>query len=72
LTKPFAGSALQTLEKHAASNFHFLWTGDESWMLNEYDHETVWAASREEVDELGRPTHYHGKTMATAFFNGTG
>jgi hypothetical protein len=25
-----AGSMIQTLENHATSNFHFLWTRDES------------------------------------------
>jgi hypothetical protein len=30
------GSMLETLESHAASNVHFLWTGDESWMFSEY------------------------------------
>jgi hypothetical protein len=30
-----AGSTLQTLERHAASNFHFIWTGDESWIFGE-------------------------------------
>jgi hypothetical protein len=33
-------------------SFHFLLTGDESWMFCEYDRETLWAASWEEVDEL--------------------
>jgi transposase len=63
---------LQMMESHAASNFHLLWTGDESWMFYEHDHETMWVASWEEVDELERPTHYHRKTMITPFFNGTG
>jgi hypothetical protein len=69
--KEMAGSMLQTLESHAASNLHFLWTGDESWMFHEYDHETMEAASWEEVDKLERPTHYDRKAMVTAFFNGT-
>jgi hypothetical protein len=66
------GSMPETLESHTASNFHFLWTGDESWMFYEYRHEIMWAASWEEVDELQWPTHYDGKTMTTAFLNGTG
>jgi hypothetical protein len=70
--KEMAGSMLQTLESHTASNFHFLSTGDESWMFYGYHHETVWAASWEEVDELERPTHYHRKRMVTVFFNGRG
>jgi histone-lysine N-methyltransferase SETMAR len=32
----------------------------------------MWAVSREEVDELERPTHYHRKTMVTAFCSGKG
>jgi hypothetical protein len=67
-----AGSMPQTLEGHATSNFHFLWTDDESWMFYEYYHETMLAASWEEVDRLGRPTHYHRKIMATALMNRTG
>jgi hypothetical protein len=67
-----AESMLQMVESHAAFNFHFLWTGDESWMLYEHHHETMWVASWEEVDELERPTHYRRKTMITLFFNGTG
>jgi hypothetical protein len=66
-----AKSMLQALESHAASNFHFLCTGDESWMFYEYHHETMLAALWKELDELERPTHYHRKTMLTAFFNGT-
>jgi hypothetical protein len=27
--REMAGSMIQTVESHAASNFHFLWTGDE-------------------------------------------
>jgi hypothetical protein len=61
---------LQTPESHAASNFHFLWTGDESCMFYEYHYETIWTASWEEVDELERPAHYHRKTMVTGFLNG--
>jgi hypothetical protein len=66
-----AGSMLQTLESYAASNFHFLWPGDESWMFQKCYHRTLWAASWEEVDELERPTHYHWKRMVTVFCNGT-
>jgi beta-lactamase regulating signal transducer with metallopeptidase domain len=39
-----AESMLHTLESHTASNFHFLWTGDESSIFYEYHHETMWAA----------------------------
>jgi hypothetical protein len=67
-----AGRKLQTLESHEASNFHFLWTGDELWMFYECHHETMWAPSREEGGELEQPTHYRRKAMVTASLNGTG
>jgi hypothetical protein len=40
-------------------------------MFCEHHHETTWAASREDVDELERPTHYYMKSIVTALFNGT-
>jgi hypothetical protein len=69
-----ARSMLQTLESHAAYNFHFhfLWTGDKSWVFCKYHHETMWEALWEEVDKLEWPRHYHRKTMITAFVNSTG
>jgi hypothetical protein len=36
-----AGSMLQTLGSHAASIFHFLWTGNESRMFYVYHHESM-------------------------------
>jgi hypothetical protein len=69
--REMAKNMLKMLESHAASDFHFLWTGDKSWMFHEHDHERMRAASWEEVDELERPMHYHRKTMVTEFFNGT-
>jgi hypothetical protein len=69
--REIVGSMLQMLESQAASNFPFLWTGDESWIFHEYRHETMLAASWEEVDELEQPTLYHRKLIATAFFNDT-
>jgi hypothetical protein len=63
---------LQTLESHAASNFHVLWTSDESQMFCDYRHKPLWAASWEQVDELGWPTHCRRKTTVTGFFNDTG
>jgi hypothetical protein len=67
-----AVSMLQTLESHTASNFHFLWTGDGSRKLHEHHHETMRAASWEEVEQLERPTRYHRKRIVTVLFNGTG
>jgi hypothetical protein len=62
-----AGIMLQTLESHSASNFHFLWTGDKSWLFSEYRHERVWAASWEKVDEIEPPTHCHRRVMNAGF-----
>jgi hypothetical protein len=33
-----AQSMLQALAKHEHANYHFLFTGDESWMFYAYDH----------------------------------
>jgi hypothetical protein len=68
--REMAGSMLQRLESHTASNFHFLWTGHESCMFYEYHHETMWATSWEEVDKHERPTHHDRKTMVNALVNG--
>jgi hypothetical protein len=67
-----AGEMLVELGKHQASNFHFLFTGDESWIFYVYHHRTMWAASWEDVDEVERSSHYREKIMLTVFFNGTG
>jgi hypothetical protein len=63
---------LLTLRAHESTGFHFLFTGDESWMFYSYHERTQWVASWEEATEVERPSHYHRKTMLTAFFNGTG
>jgi hypothetical protein len=68
-----AGSMLQMLESHAASNFHFLWIDDESCLFHDYHYETMWGGtSWEEVNKLERRIHYYRKTMVTAFLNETG
>jgi hypothetical protein len=67
-----AQSMLQALVKHEHTNYHFVFTGDESWMFYAYDHRTRWVASWDDVDEIERPSHFHQKTMFTIFFNGTG
>jgi hypothetical protein len=41
-------------------------------MFYDYDYETTWAASWEEVDELERPTHCHRKTIVIVFLTGPG
>jgi hypothetical protein len=42
---------LEILAKHAVSNFHFLLTGDELWLLYAYHVRTMWKLCPENVDE---------------------
>jgi hypothetical protein len=65
-------SMLEALAKHEHTNYHFLFTGDESWMFCVYDHRTRLVASWDDIDESERPSHLHQKTMFTVSFNGTG
>jgi hypothetical protein len=67
-----AETMLRELVKHQASNFRFLFAADESWLFYAYHHETMCAASWDDVDEIERPSHFHKKTMFVIFFNGTG
>jgi hypothetical protein len=67
-----AQSMLQALAKHEHANYHFLFTGDQSWMFYAYDCRTRWVASWNDLDEIEWPSHFHQKTMFTVFFNGTG
>jgi hypothetical protein len=39
--RKIVGSTLEMPERHPASNFHFLWPGDESWIFYEDDYETM-------------------------------
>jgi hypothetical protein len=64
-----AGTMLQMLESQASSNSHFLWTGDESWMLSEGHYETMLTALGEEVNGYNWLTHCYRKTKVTASFN---
>jgi hypothetical protein len=48
---------LEILAKHAISNFHFLFTGDESWLLYAYHVPAMWTLCPANVDEIGRPSH---------------
>jgi hypothetical protein len=61
---------LEILAKHAVLNFHFLFTGDESWLLSAYHVRTMWRLCPEKVDEIERPFYPAQKTMLTLFFNG--
>jgi histone-lysine N-methyltransferase SETMAR len=64
-------SALQALAKHQHTHFHFSFTGDETWMFSTHDHRTMWIASWDDVEEIGRSSHFQQKTMVTILFNGT-
>jgi hypothetical protein len=64
--------ALATTPKHQHTNFHFLFTGDEIWMFSAHDHRTMLIASWDDIEDIGRPSHFQQKTMVTIFFNGTG
>jgi hypothetical protein len=67
-----AKTMLKILASHAASNFHFLLTGDESWLLYAYHIRTIWTLSPENINQVQRPSHFAKETMAIVFFNGTG
>jgi hypothetical protein len=67
-----AQSMLQALAKHEHANYHFLFTGDQSWMFYAYDCRRRWVASWNDLDEIEWPSHFGQKTMFTVFFNGTG
>jgi predicted transcriptional regulator len=64
-----AQSMLQALAKHKHMIYHYLFTGDESWMFYACDDRTRWVASWDDVDEIERPSHFHQKSMFTIFFN---
>jgi hypothetical protein len=66
-----AQAMLQELAKHQASNFRFLFTGDESRLFYAYHCETMLTASWDDVEEIERPSHFHEKTVLVIFFNGT-
>jgi hypothetical protein len=53
-----AQRTLQVLAKYKHSRFHFLCTGDESWMFYAYNHRRMWVASWGDVDEIERPSHF--------------
>jgi hypothetical protein len=54
-----AQSMLQSLAKHEQTNYHFLFTSNESWTLFADDHRTKEIASWDGVDEIERPLHFH-------------
>jgi hypothetical protein len=67
-----AQAMLREAAKHQASNFRFLFTGDESWLVYAYRHKTMWADSWNDVKEIESPSHFHEKTMFVIFLNGIG
>jgi histone-lysine N-methyltransferase SETMAR len=66
-----AKNMLEILATHAASTFHFLFTGDESWLLYADHVRTMWTLCPENADQVQGASHVTKKTMATMFFNGT-
>jgi hypothetical protein len=63
---------LQALAKRKHTNYHFLFTGDESWMFYVYGHRTRWVASWDDVDEIEPSSHFRQRIMFMIFFNSTG
>jgi hypothetical protein len=68
----YAQSMLQILAAHESARFHFLYTGDESWLLYSYHERTRWAASWDDTPVVERPSYYHKKIMLSVFLSGTG
>jgi hypothetical protein len=67
-----AQNTLQALAKHQHTNFHFLFTGDKTWMFSAHDHRPMRVSSWDDVEEIGWPSHFQQKTMVAIVFNGTG
>jgi histone-lysine N-methyltransferase SETMAR len=67
-----AEAMLEALAEHESARFHFLYTGDESWLLYSYHERTRWVALWEDIPVVERPSQYHQKAMLCVFFNGTG
>jgi hypothetical protein len=65
-----AQRVLQPVAKHKHS--HFLFAGDESWMLYAHNRRTKWAASWDDAEEIERQAPFQQMTMLAIFFNGTG
>jgi hypothetical protein len=47
-----AQSMFQESAKHEHMNYHFLCTGDKSWIFYPRDHRTRWVASWDDVDGI--------------------
>jgi hypothetical protein len=62
-----AKRVLEILAKPAVSNFHFLFTGDEPWLLHACHVRTMWTGSSEDVDEIKRPSYRAQEAMFTVF-----
>jgi hypothetical protein len=43
---------VEVLEKYEENDLHNVLTGDKSWLLLEYPHESAWSASRDKVPGL--------------------
>jgi hypothetical protein len=67
-----AETILEILAKHAASNFHFPFTGDESWVSYVYHVGTLRTLYPANSEEVQRPSRARPKTIGTVFFNADG
>jgi hypothetical protein len=63
---------LLALVKHQISQFHFRFTGNESWMFYSDHLEAMLIPSWSDVDNIERPSHFRKKTMIAVFLNGIG
>jgi hypothetical protein len=63
---------LGELAKHQASNFHFIYTRDESWFLSEYRQTNRWVPVWDDTPTVVKPSHRQEKRMVIIFLNGTG
>jgi hypothetical protein len=66
-----AKSVLVELMRHEASDCHFLFMRNESWIPSAIPSRIMQATSRPEVDQVVRPSHPQLKRMITVFFKGT-
>jgi hypothetical protein len=68
----YAEAMLDILAGHKSARFHFLYTGDESWLLYSDHERTRSVAWSDNAPIVERPSHSHMQTMFSVFFNGTG
>jgi hypothetical protein len=65
-----AKTILEILARYATSNFHFLFIGDESWLLSACHVRTMWTICQKNVDEVQPPSQPAQEAMVTVLFHG--